>query len=86
MHFRFFDDLLSSAPEASPEFRVENGRDHSENNYSSNYLINVWKIYIKFAQKFNKCNCVLRNICKNLNKFLKFIKKNFKSVRKFWKI
>ena len=52
MHFRFFDDFMGSAPEASPEFRFAKGREHSDKNYSSNYLINVWKIYIKFAQKF----------------------------------
>ena len=30
MHFRFFDDLMGSAPEASPEFRFEKERKHSE--------------------------------------------------------
>ena len=30
MNFRFFDYLMGSAPEASPEFRFEKGREHSE--------------------------------------------------------
>ena len=33
MHFRFVDDLMGSAPEASPEFRFDKGREHSEKNY-----------------------------------------------------
>ena len=53
MHFKFFDDLMGSAPEASPEFRFEKEREHSEK-YSSSNFKNVWKIYLKFAQKFKK--------------------------------
>ena len=30
MHFRLFDDLMGSAPKASPEFRFEKGREYSE--------------------------------------------------------
>ena len=30
MHFRFFDYLMGSATEASPEFRFEKEREHSE--------------------------------------------------------
>ena len=55
MHFRFFDDLMGSvAPEASPEFRFDKGREYSKKNYSSNYLKNVWKIYIKTCTKLFK--------------------------------
>ena len=52
MHIRFFDDLMGSAKEASPEFRFEKMKGTFRKNYSSNYLKNVWKIYLKFAQKF----------------------------------
>ena len=73
MHFRFFDDLMGSAPKTSPEFRFEKGREHLEKNYSSNYLKNVWKIYLKFAQKFKtfptKFKIVLVKFKNNLRKF-----------------
>ena len=51
MHFRCFDDLINSAPEASPEFRLEIGREHSKKLLIKLFK-NVLKIYIKFAQKF----------------------------------
>ena len=51
MHFRYFDDLKGSAPEAFPEFRFEKGREHSEKNYSSNYLIKCLENLPKICTK-----------------------------------
>ena len=51
MNFRFFDDLVGSAPGASQEFRFREGK-HSAKNYSAKTIENFWKIYIKFFQKF----------------------------------
>ena len=46
MNFRFFDDLVHSAPEASQEFRFREGK------HSAKQLLRLlkffWKIYIKF--------------------------------------
>ena len=52
MHFRYFDDLMGSSPEASPKFLFEKEREHSEKITNQIILKNVWKIYIKFAQRF----------------------------------
>ena len=63
MHFRFFDDLMGSAPEASTEFRFE-----QKGNIQKKLLIklfkNVWKFYIKFAQKFKKFPKKFKTFCK----------------------
>ena len=58
MHFRFFDYkyLMGSAPEACPEFRFEQRREHSE------------KIIIKL---FKKCLENLPKICTKLKNFQK---------------
>ena len=47
MNFRFFDDLVGSAPEASQEFRDREGK-HSEKIIQQRLLKNFRKIYIKF--------------------------------------
>ena len=53
MHFRFFDDLVGWAPETSPELQF--GEENFQQKITQQRLLrNVWKIYIKFAQKFYK--------------------------------
>ena len=47
MNFRFVDDLVGSAPEASQEFRSREGK-HSTKHYSAKTIEIFWKIYIKF--------------------------------------
>ena len=57
MHFRFFDDLMGSAPEASLEFRFEKGREHSEKlliKLFKKCLENLHKICIKILKNFSK--------------------------------
>ena len=43
MNFRFFDDLVGSAPGASQKFRFREGK-HSTKNYSAKNIENFWKI------------------------------------------
>ena len=47
MNFRFFDDLVGLAPEASQEFRFREGK-HSAKIAQQRLLKIFWKIYIKF--------------------------------------
>ena len=47
MNFRFFDDLVNSAPGMSQEFWFKEGK-HSVKNYSAKTIKNFWKICIKF--------------------------------------
>ena len=57
MNFRFFNDLVGSAPGASQEFRFREGK-HSANNYSAktieNFLENLHKI-LKISKIFQNC-------------------------------
>ena len=54
MNFKFFDDLVGSAPGAPQEFRFREGK-HSAKNYSAktieNFLENLHKI-LKFPKFF----------------------------------
>ena len=72
MHFRFFDDLMGSAPEASPEFRFETGRNIQK------------KLLIKLLKK---CLENLHKICTKILKFpkicFKFLVKFKNNLRKF---
>ena len=54
MHFRYFDHLMGSTPEASIEVRFDKGRNYSENNYSSNYFTKCLKNLPKICTKFKK--------------------------------
>ena len=47
MNFRFFDDLVGSAPGASQKFRFRKGK-HSAKNYSVKTIENFLKTHIKF--------------------------------------
>ena len=63
MNFRFFDDLVGSAPGASQEFRFRDGK-HSAKNYSEDYwkflenlhkILKISKIFlVKFKKKLSK--------------------------------
>ena len=60
MNFRFFDDLVGSAPGASREFRFREGK-HSAKNYSAKTiekilenLHKISKIFQKILVKFKK--------------------------------
>ena len=64
MNFRFFDDLMGSAPGASQEFRFREGK-HSAKNYSA-------KIIKKFLENLHK----ILKISKIFQNFLVKFKKN----------
>ena len=54
MNFRFFDDLVGSAPGASQEFRFRKGK-HLAKNYSAKTIENVLEnlhINLKFPKNF----------------------------------
>ena len=63
MNFRFFDDLMGSAPGASQEFRFKEGK-HSAKNYSAktteivlenvHKILKISKTFQKFLVKFKK--------------------------------
>ena len=57
MNFRFFDDLVNSAPGASQEFRFRE-RKHSAKYYSAKtiekFLENLHKIFQKLSKMFSK--------------------------------
>ena len=42
MNFRFFNDLVGSAPKASQEFRFRKGK-HSAKNYSAKIIEKIFK-------------------------------------------
>ena len=60
MHFRFFDDLVGSAPGASLEFRFWG--EHLAKNYSTN-ISKKFQQFLKFLKNF------LVKFKKNLRKF-----------------
>ena len=57
MNFRFFDDLVNSAPGESQEFRFRE-RKNSAKNYSAKtiekFLENLHKIFQKLSKMFSK--------------------------------
>ena len=61
MHFRFFDDLMGSAPDRLQNFGSKKEGNIQKKNYSSIYLKYVWKIYIKFAQKSKNFQKIVLN-------------------------
>ena len=60
MNFRFFDDLVGSAPGASQYFRFREGK-HSANNYSAKTIENNFG---KFTYNFKN----FENISKSFSK------------------
>ena len=60
MNFRFFDDLVGSAPGTSQEFRFREGK-HSAKNYSAKPIKRFFRKFIKF-KKFLKISKIFRKI------------------------
>ena len=63
MNFRFFDDLVGSAPGASQEFRFREGKHSAKKLLSKDYwkflenvhkILKVSKIFQNFVIKFKK--------------------------------
>ena len=48
MKFRFFDDLVGSAPGASQEIWFREGKHSAKKITQQRLLKHFWKIYIKF--------------------------------------